>query len=234
MPWYLNNSLLIVLFAAQHSIGTTAAAKAFMTKLVGGRAYAWNALYNAGTFACIALMIYFWKPSDVVLWSMSPPWSHVMLGVEACAVIAFFYLFKFTQPFGEWLGYTQLWNAARGVSEPKGEGYKIKTFGIKRYIRFPHHTMLIIIFWALPTMTLDLFFLAVIATIYTWLGSVHQDFRGRGYFGEEWVAYTRNSRMLFPAIEHVLEDYLDRRKRRRECETQGALDVLPNPHTEGQ
>lgn len=233
MPWYVNNTLLILLFVAQHSIGTTPWAKGFISKLAGNRPYAWNAIYNLGTFACIGVIIAFWKTSGVDVWVAPEPWYQVLIGVEILALIAFFYLFKFTQPFGEWIGYSQLIKAARGVPEPKGEGYKIKTFGIKRYVRFPHHTMLIVMFWALPVMTLDLMLFAVEATIYTWLGSLHQDFRGRSYFGEHWVAYTRTSRMLFPAIEHVAEDLHAWLTRDSSKSDDAVVGVLPKPRAEG-
>jgi len=216
MNWYTANVLLILLFSAQHSIGTTPWAKGFIARLAGNRPYAWNAVYNVGTLACMGLTWALWQKSHIVLWDVQAPWSYALMGVEALAVVTFFYLFRFTQPFGEWIGYSQLVRAARGLPDPKGQGYKIKTFGIKRYVRFPHHTMLIVIFWALPYMTADIMLFSITATIYTWLGSLHQDLRGKSYFGEQWVAYTRTSRMLFPAIEHVAEDIQNWSARRRQ------------------
>jgi hypothetical protein len=222
MTWYIVDTLLIALFAVQHSVGTTAAAKKAIARLAGGRPHFWNAIYNVGTFACIYLLVHFWRTSGSVVWDTPAPWQNVMWGVELISLVTFFYLFKFTQPFGEWVGYSQLIRASMRKPNPSGDGYRIKTFGIKRYVRFPHHTLLIVLFWCLPRMTGDLLLLAVEATIYIWLGSLHQDLRGHSYFREQWMEYRRNSRMLFPAVEHIAEDIQAWRARRA-----GAAITIP-------
>ncbi len=206
MPWFVTDSLLLLMFAVGHSLGTTATAKKWIEKLTGGRGFLWNFLYNLVTFASLGLVIYFWKGSETVLWRVEGSWYWAMWGFNLFFVASFFYLFKFTQPFGEWLGVTQVSRWAKGEGEPTLEGYKIKTMGIKRYIRFPHHTCLIFIFWCLPVMTADLALLASIMTIYAYVGSVHQDLRGYSYFPEQWSEYRKESRILFPAPELVIRD----------------------------
>lgn len=216
MPWYVNNTLLVLLFALQHSVGTTATAKRLTAKMVGNRPYLWNAVYNIFTVAVIVVMVVFWKSSGIVIWNLPQPWFGILIGVEAVMLFTFFYLFKYTQPFGEWLGYKQVWRMLRRQPEPSGEGYKIKTYGIKRYIRFPHHTVLFIMAWSLPYMTADLLLLSISASVYVWLGSAHQDYRGRTYFHEQWWEYSKNTRMLFPSIEHIIYNVDEKRKARAE------------------
>jgi methanethiol S-methyltransferase len=206
MKWYIADTVLVLLFAAQHSLGTTSWAKTLISRLMYGRTHLWNAAYNVGTFAVLAFAIKCWSTSTALVWAVPAPWSYLLTAFAVLLVVSFFYLFKFTQPFGEWLGYAQVTRMARGLPHPAGEGYRIKRHGIKRYIRFPHHTVLILLFWCWPTMRADLFLLAVEATIYLWLGSVHQDMRGTKYFPDQWPEYQRNSRLLFPAIEHVFAD----------------------------
>jgi hypothetical protein len=70
--------------------------------------------------------------------------------------------------------------------------------GIKRYIRFPHHTCLIFFFWLHPVMTLDTLFLAIAATIYLYVGTYHQDLRGLRLIGNEWETYRHNTNLLLP------------------------------------
>lgn len=209
MSWYLNNTLLVLLFVAQHSLGTTAVAKRLVTHLVGGRSYLWNFVYSLTTVIVIVFMAMQWKSTDVVIWSVEAPWSYAFWAFQSVCLFTFFFLFRFTQPFGEWLGYSQVYRMMKRMPEPKGEGYEIKQFGIKRYVRFPHHTVLMCMAWALPTMTTDLLLLALQATIYLYLGSAHQDMRGRSYFPQQWTEYRKTSRMLFPAVENVWSDVQD-------------------------
>ncbi len=209
MPWYVNNTLLVLLFAAQHSIGTIEGAKDLVMRLTGGRRFLWNFVYSLTTIAVIAVMVKYWKSTDDLVWSASASVTTALLVLQGVSLFVFFFLFRYTQPFGEWLGTPQLMRMLRGDPEPTKQGYKIKKMGIKRYVRFPHHTVLIVMFWALPVMSTDLLLLAIEATVYLWLGSAHQDMRGKSYFGAQWLEYRRTSRMLFPAVEDVWTDVQD-------------------------
>ena len=216
MSWYVVDSLLVITFAVQHSLGTTATAKNLVKRITGGREFLWNFIYNLITIAFLAAIVYFWQSSGIVLWQAEGFWYWAIWGLNLFFVGTFFYLFQFTQPFGEWLGVTQLGRWAKGEKEPTLEGYKIKTMGIKKYIRFPHHTCLIFIFWCLPVMTADLALLATLMSIYAYVGSVHQDLRGYSYFPEQWPEYRKESRILFPAPELVIRDLQEAISRRHQ------------------
>lgn len=90
------------------------------------------------------------------------------------------------------------------------EYYRVRKNGIKRYIRFPHHTCLIFLFWLHPVMTMDTLFLAIAATVYLYLGTYHQDLRGLRVIGKEWEEYRVNTNLLLPSpktIMRMLQDW---------------------------
>ncbi len=78
--------------------------------------------------------------------------------------------------------------------------YRIRKNGVKRYIRFPHHTSLILFFWAHPAMTLDTLFLAFDAIIYLYLGTMYQDRGGLRLIGNEWKDYRKGTCLLLPTL----------------------------------
>jgi hypothetical protein len=103
--------------------------------------------------------------------------------------------------------------------------YRVRKEGIKRYIRFPHHTCLIFFFWLHPVMTLDTLFLAIAATIYLYVGTYHQDLRGLRLIGKEWEVYRLETNLLLPTQKTVAKMLKDWRN--------DPNDTQPEEHDQG-
>jgi methanethiol S-methyltransferase len=111
----------------------------------------------------------------------------------------------------QWLGVKQV--AIKVIGKKMPEYYRVRKEGIKKYIRFPHHTCLIFFFWLHPVMTMDTLFLAVSATIYLYIGTYHQDMRGLRLIGEDWRVYRTNTNLLLPSlrtITRMISDFKNR------------------------
>lgn len=202
MDWLLADMALCLLFVAQHSLLTTQQAVRFIERIT--RPQLWNLVFSALTVVVMAFIYLAWQPSGISIYSLEGGWYITVFGLHIFFIFMFFYCFKYTS-FWQWLGVSQAWHILRGRKLPPY--YKINRAGLKRYVRFPHHTFLILIFWAQPAMTLDSLLLAIAGTVYTWLGTMHQDTRGLRVLGDAWADYSKDTHILVPPLRRVLTDW---------------------------
>lgn len=197
MPnWLLVDALIVLAYGLQHSLLTTKGAVALFEKIFPS--YLWNLLYSFVSVVTLALGFEFWKTSGVELYHFQPGSVayHLSTAGLALSLFLFFYCFKFTTSFGQWLGVKQVAVKLAGKSMPAY--YVVRQEGIKHYIRFPHHTCLMFFFWLHPVMTLDTLLLAAAATVYLYVGTYHQDRRGLRLIGQEWADYRTHTNLLLP------------------------------------
>lgn len=209
MPnWFWIDLLIVVAYGLQHSLLTTKTAVAMFEKVLPS--YLWNIIYSAISVVVLIVGFQFWLSSGVYLFHFIPGSVayHISLVLLALSLFFFFYCFRFTTSFWQWLGVKQV--AVRLSGKKMPEYYRVRKEGIKRYIRFPHHTCLIFFFWLHPVMTLDTLFLAVAATFYLYVGTYHQDTRGLRLIGKDWAIYRENTNLLLPSyrtIRRMISDW---------------------------
>lgn len=194
--WLLTDSAIVLLYGFQHS---------FLTSRIAVRAFnaifpnfLWNIIYSIISVLILFFGFYFWESSGIYLFHLIPgsiPY-HLSVIALSMSLFFFFFCFKYTTSFWQWLGVRQV--AAKLLSKPMPDYYRVRKEGIKRYIRFPHHTCLIFLFWTHPVMTVDTLFLAIAATIYLYIGTYHQDLRGLRLLGNDWAVYRQNTNLLLP------------------------------------
>lgn len=201
MTWWMIDSLIVLGYGLLHSFLTTRPVVNLYNKILPD--YSWNFVYSTLSVAAIVVGFKYWQSSNVVFFHLTPGSLsyHISLVVLAGSLFFFFYCFKFTTSFWQWLGVKQL--VYKVMKKPMPAYYRTRKSGIKRYIRFPHHSCLIVFFWAHPVMTLDIFLLAVGATVYLYVGTYHQDLRGLRVIGEEWKKYRENTVLLIPNLALV-------------------------------
>lgn len=193
MKWLVIDTALLFLFAAQHSLLTTVPAVVLIERITAKTL--WNFVFSVLSIFTVLVIWLLWEPSGITIYRLERPYFEAMLAAHAFFIFMFFYCFKYTS-FWKWLGIAQLYRVLRGI--PPDHYYRINKTGLKKYIRFPHHTFLILVFWAQPVMTADTMWLAIVATVYTWVGTVHQDSRGRRILGDAWVEYSQYTHILVP------------------------------------
>lgn len=205
--WIVVDSLIILAYGLIHTLLTTKPAVAGFKKVLP--AYSWNIVYSLVSVATLIFGFRYWQSSGVYIFHLIPGSLayHASLIVLALSLFFFFYCFKFTTSFWQWLGVRQVANRIKGKDMP--EYYRVRKQGIKKYVRFPHHTCLIIFFWAHPVMTLDTLLLAIGATIYLYLGTYHQDLRGLDAIGKDWAEYRKNTCLLIPGPRIIMRMFRD-------------------------
>ncbi|WP_320534430.1 hypothetical protein [Robbsia andropogonis] len=217
MPSWIQTDLIIVTcYGLQHSLLTTKTAVKIFNSIFPE--YLWNIIYSAISVTTLVAGFHFWESSGVYLFYLQPGslLFHLSVITLAASLFFFFFCFKYTTSFWQWLGVKQVATKLAGKKMPAY--YRVRQNGIKRYIRFPHHLCLVILFWTHPVMTLDTLFLAVAATVYLYIGTYHQDLRGLRIIGPEWAAYRQETNLLFPAGKAFRRLFQDIRAARGDSE----------------
>ncbi|MEQ8968286.1 MAG: hypothetical protein RID91_20880 [Azospirillaceae bacterium] len=195
LDWFFINTGLMLAYGLQHSLLTTQKAVKILNSFLHEKL--WNFFYSMVAVALLVVGFAFWQSSGVTIYALEGAWYWAMWGAFAFCVFMFFWCFKYTTSFWQWIGLAQLKSLITG--KEGAAYYRVRTNGIKRYIRFPHHTFLALLFWCQPVMTLDTLWLAIFATVYTYIGTAHQDTRGRRLLGEQWIEYSKYTNLMHPS-----------------------------------
>jgi methanethiol S-methyltransferase len=196
-PWPLAvaiDLLLLLLFAAQHTVMARPWFKRRWTRLVPGPAE--RATFVLCASLLLALLFWQWRPVGGTVWHLSGPAAGVLLGVYAAgwvlAVGSTFIIDHF-----DLFGVRQAYLHARGAT------YRPPPFtqrGLYRHIRHPLMAGFVIIFWAAPAMTLGHLLFAAAATGYIGVGITFEERDLRRDLGEPYRAYRRRVPALIPAL----------------------------------
>lgn len=194
--WFLVDLMIIMVYGIQHTLLTTKVFVKAYNKILPK--YSWNIVYSLISVATLVSGFFFWQSSGEIIYHLVPGsfGYHFITILLALSLFLFFYCFKYTTSFWQWLGVKQIISRIKGKKDP--EYYRVRRQGVKKYIRFPHHTCLIFFFWLHPVMTLDTLLLSIGATLYLYLGTYHQDLRGLSAIGKEWSQYRENTCLLIP------------------------------------
>lgn len=207
MNWWSIDLLIVVVYGLQHTLLTTKIAVDVYNKILPD--YSWNFVYSIVSVVTLVIGFNYWQSSNIDLFRLASGSLeyHIMLIFLSASLFFFFYCFKYTTSFWQWLGVKQI--CSKILKKPMPTYYKLRQQGVKRYIRFPHHTCLIVFFWCHPVMTLDTLLLAIGATTYLYLGSYHQDLRGLRIIGIEWEEYRKNTCLLIPGPKVISRMFYD-------------------------
>lgn len=200
--WFFINAIIILIYGLQHTLLTTKTAVNIFNRILPPQL--WNITYSFISVVLLVISFTLWQSSGVTIYRLDGIGFYLAIAGMGAALFGFFYCFKYTTSFAQWIGISQVKSMITG-NKP-AEYYRVRKNGPKKYVRFPHHTCLALLFWSQPVMTLDTLWLAILATIYTYLGTMHQDSRGRRILGEEWVIYSRTTNLMFPNPIRILRD----------------------------
>lgn len=196
--WLIVDFIIVCVYGLQHTLLTTKIAVKIYNNVLPS--YTWNLSYSVFSVIILVLGFKYWETSGVYIFYLEPGSAlfHLFVIGLALSLFFFFFCFKYTTSFFQWIGIKQIITKITKTKAPTY--YRVRQEGIKRYIRFPHHTCLIFLFWLHPVMTLDTLFLAIAATAYLYLGTWHQDKRGEYIIGEQWTEYQKVTNLLLPGV----------------------------------
>jgi methanethiol S-methyltransferase len=187
------NTMLLGLFAAQHSVMARPGFKRWWTRFVPRSIE--RSTYVLLASLVLLLLFWQWRPIPEPVWTVQNPiavaavtaifwlgWG--MLLVSTC-LISHFELFGLTQVFARLLG--------REASAPR-----FHTPLLYRHVRHPIYLSFLLSFWAAPSMTVGHLLFSVATTGYILIAIQLEERDLIGLFGEQYRRYRQNVAMLLP------------------------------------
>lgn len=182
-------------YALLHSLLANLHIQGWVGQQFGPAANRWYRLaYNifaAVSFGPVLLLLVLLP--DRVLYTVPAPWSWPMIGGQVLALVGMGRAFAQTDP-RHFLGLAQI--RAKPSAPPPDDTLQVR--GFYCYVRHPLYTLSLGFIWLTPLMTLNMLTFAVLATLYFYAGSMHEEQRLLATFGETYAAYQRRVPRLIP------------------------------------
>lgn len=186
------NTVLLALFALQHSVMARPWFKAAWTRIVPSSVE--RSTYVL--FSSLALLLLFWKwePMGGVIWKVASPDGQLALdalyGLGVLIILAATFLINHFDLFG----LRQVWLNLRGVPYTN---LSFSTPGLYRIVRHPLYVGWLLMFWAAPVMTVAHLVFAIGTTVYIFIAIQFEE-RDLVQFHAEYAEYRRRVPMIIP------------------------------------
>ena len=193
------NTLLLGVFAVQHSVMARPAFKRWWTRFVPKPIE--RSTYDLFSSAVVLLLFYFWQPMGGVIWYVQEPiFRGIIYGLYAggwlLLLVATFLLNHF-----DLFGMRQVWLYL------KGQPYQPLTFsapGLYRHVRHPLYVGWLFTFWATPTMTAAHLLFALATTAYILLAIRWEEHDLIEAHGPAYEEYRQQVPMLVPGLSPAM------------------------------
>ena len=190
---FIVNTLLLGLFAIQHSVMARPAFKRWWTRFVPQPIE--RSTYVAAASAALLLLYWQWRPMTGLVWSIENPIAVATVQAVFWAGWTLLFLSSFLINHFELFGLHQVFARLLGRSLPQAT---FKTPGLYRFVRHPIYLGLLLGFWAAPTMTAGHLLFAFATTGYILIGIFFEERDLIDQFGERYRRYRDEVGMLLP------------------------------------
>ncbi len=191
----LINTLLLGLFAVQHSVMARPAFKQWWTRLVPKPVE--RSTYVLFSSLALLLIFYAWQPMGGTLWDVRNPILRAAIyslfaGGWVLVLVATFLINHF-----DLFGMRHVWLYLNHMPYTP---LKFKTPGLYRYVRHPLYVGWLLTFWATPTMTAAHLVFAIATTAYILIAIQFEERDLADMHGAAYEAYRKQVPMLVPGI----------------------------------
>jgi protein-S-isoprenylcysteine O-methyltransferase Ste14 len=191
-----------LVYALIHSWTASQSFKDWVRRRAGLASDRWYRLaYNlvSGILLLPFLPLLLWLP-DQVLYTVGPPWRWLLLLGQAAALAGIAYGIWLTDPW-HFLGLRQI-TPASDPADPAhaAEQPHLVVAGPYRWVRHPLYFFGLLAIWLIPQMTVNRMVLALVFSLYLYVGTFFEERRLLREFGAEYRAYQRRVPRLLPRV----------------------------------
>ena len=184
-----------VIFGLTHSLLADPRAKKMVRRALGTAAGRWYRLAYV-ILSAVSVLPFFYILAfmpDRTLYTVPALWKWLMVAGQVLCVLAlvaalkqtgFFYFFGLSQPFS---------------IRPEEPGTLV-TDGFYCHIRNPLFFFGTVFLWLFPYMTVNLLTFNILATVYFYVGALHEGRSLEEEFGDAYIAYRQHVPMFIPRI----------------------------------
>jgi protein-S-isoprenylcysteine O-methyltransferase Ste14 len=188
-------SVLVLVFAAQHTVMARPAFKAWWTGLIPESAERSTFVLMTGLVLWLVLLL--WPAMPQVLWSVGNASAEAVIYAIALAGWAYLFAASFAIDHFELFGLQQVYCRFVGREYHK---VPFKERWMYRFDRHPIMTGALVGMWAAPEMTLDHFCFSTLVTLYIVFGVSVEERDLVAQWGDEYVDYAKRVRSIVPVI----------------------------------
>ncbi len=188
------------LWALAHSLTASRRVKQWVQQRFGARLYDgfYRLAYNAVSVITIAPLLYLLltRAPATVLWRVRAPWSLLLLAVQAVG-LAGLALSLWQTDVWHFLGLRQALRYLQGEAQPDAPAPFVRT-GAYGLVRHPLYFFSMLVLWFTPLMTAATLLFNLLASLYFWIGSLHEERRLQREFGAAYGQYRREVPAFLP------------------------------------
>lgn len=190
------------LWAVVHSLTAARPFKAWVRRRLGRRAYAgfYRLFYNLlalVTFLPVLYVLWAHVP-PTRLWAVPFPFSLLFLLAQGVGLVGLLISLLQTDVFS-FIGLRQVVRYLSGAAEPDPPATFVRS-GTYALVRHPLYLFSMLFLWFTPVMTLNSLLFDVIATIYFYLGAIHEERRLAAEFGDTYRQYQEEVPAFIPFL----------------------------------
>jgi len=185
--------LFVLIYTGLHSLLAANALKAWGSTHLPGFDRWYRLFYN--TVALVTLLPLPWLLGlpDRLLYHVPAPWAWLLWAGQGLSALALLVSVLQANP-AYFMGMAQL------AGDPEEKGDRLVINGFYRYVRHPLYLFSILFLWLSPVMTLNRLVVYGLATLYFYVGSLHEEGRLERTFGRAYRDYRQTVPRLFPSL----------------------------------